>query len=166
MSENVTDLQRKITTLTEDVIPPLVDKKVALQCKEILATDLQVCIDRVSYFLSILKNMFWVLSCKIQTFSSIPDNLSLPSNSIFHLEEKVTNYLFIIHSKINKIASRADDVIKYCKYYCVVLSSFGETDHQTIHLLVITLMCLQLWHSFVYTWKHKLNYYGVLRRDR
>ena len=34
------------------------------------------------------------------------------SNSFFHLEEKVTNYLFILHSKINKIASRADDVIK------------------------------------------------------
>ena len=34
------------------------------------------------------------------------------SNSIFHLEEKVTNYLFILHSQINKIASRADDVIK------------------------------------------------------
>ena len=33
-------------------------------------------------------------------------------NSIFHLEEKVTNYLFILHSQINKIASRADDVIK------------------------------------------------------
>ena len=33
-------------------------------------------------------------------------------NSIFHLAEKVTNYLFILHSKINKIASRADDVIK------------------------------------------------------
>ena len=31
------------------------------------------------------------------------------SNSIFHLEEKVTNYLFILHSQINKIASRADD---------------------------------------------------------
>ena len=34
------------------------------------------------------------------------------SNSIFHLEEKVTNYCFILHSHINKIASRADDVIK------------------------------------------------------
>ena len=34
------------------------------------------------------------------------------NNSIFHLEEKVTNYLFISHNKINKIASRADDVIK------------------------------------------------------
>ena len=34
------------------------------------------------------------------------------SNSIFHLEEKVTNYLFILHSQINKIASKADDVIK------------------------------------------------------
>ena len=37
------------------------------------------------------------------------------SNSIFHLEEKVTNYLFISHSKINKIASRADDVINSCQ---------------------------------------------------
>ena len=33
-------------------------------------------------------------------------------SNIFHLEEKVTNYLFILHSQINKIASRADDVIK------------------------------------------------------
>ena len=40
------------------------------------------------------------------------------SNSIFHLEEKVTNYLFILHSQINKIASRADDVIKCMYYFC------------------------------------------------
>ena len=86
------------------------DKKRACSTLGLL---LDLYIDRVSYFSSIPKNMFSVLTCKIQTFSSIPDNLSLQSNSILRLEEKVTNYLFISHSKKNKRASkRSDDVIK------------------------------------------------------
>jgi hypothetical protein len=36
------DAHRKITALIDDVIPPIVDKKVALECKEILAADLKV----------------------------------------------------------------------------------------------------------------------------
>ena len=42
----------------------------------------------------------------------IPKQSVTFSNIISHLEEKVTYYLFILRSQINKIAGRADDVIK------------------------------------------------------
>jgi|FrelakmetLWP11LW_1041352.scaffolds.fasta_scaffold53070_1 hypothetical protein len=42
LTENLNDVHRKITSVKDDVIPPLVDKKVALECKEILAADLKV----------------------------------------------------------------------------------------------------------------------------
>ena len=45
-------------------------------------------IDRVSYFSSIPENMFQVLSCKIQTFSEIPDNLSLAETAFSILKKK------------------------------------------------------------------------------
>jgi hypothetical protein len=45
MTENLNDLRKKIRSVSEDVIPPLVDKNVALHCKEILAADLKVFLD-------------------------------------------------------------------------------------------------------------------------
>ena len=69
-------------------------------------------IDRVSYFSLIPKNTFWVLSCKIQTFSSIPDNLSLSVTAFSILKKKWLIIFSFYTSQINKITSRADDVIK------------------------------------------------------
>ena len=55
------------------------------------------------------------------------------SNSIFHLEEKDTNYLFISHSKINKTTSRADDVIK--KKEDLMFSPFETSYDSDVHCI-------------------------------
>ena len=66
-----------------------------------------------------LKTCFRYCHAKYRHFHQ-PQTICHFQYSIFHLEEKVTNYLFILHSKINKIASRADDVIKAHGHYTLV----------------------------------------------
>ena len=51
-TEALNDAHQKMTTLTDDVIPPVIDKKVALVCKEILAADLKVRIYQMATFSS------------------------------------------------------------------------------------------------------------------
>ena len=51
-TEALNDAHQKMTTLTDDVIPPIIDKKVALVCKEILAADLKVRIYQMATFSS------------------------------------------------------------------------------------------------------------------
>ena len=51
-TEALNDAHQKMTMLTDDVIPPIIDKKVALVCKEILAADLKVRIYQMATFSS------------------------------------------------------------------------------------------------------------------
>ena len=51
-TEALNDAHQKMTMLTDDVIPPIIDKKVALVCKEILAADLKVRIYKMATFSS------------------------------------------------------------------------------------------------------------------